>query len=154
MPCAWGSMIWSSVAAAGFSPICSLLRFCKTRASPLAQQWVPGTMALCPGETQHIWARKCHVQENQALNSPLLIVWSCLPCWGNPPVECLLWENKAWVSCEGMCPFQEVLHSHTFKKPDSQTAEVTHHRPFRNSKRQAKHSDYNSVLTATENTTN
>lgn len=45
-------------------------------------------------------------------------------------------------------------HSHTSKNPGLQTAEITHHRPFRSNNRQDKHSNYNSVLTAIENTTN
>ena len=45
-------------------------------------------------------------------------------------------------------------HSHTFRKQDFQTAEGIHHKLVGNSNRQAKHSDYNSALSAIQNTIN
>lgn len=102
MLCAWGSIIWSSTAAAGFVPICSLLRSVRQQPLHWHEQWVPRSMALRGAETQRFWAMKCHSREKQSPNSPLLIVWPCLFCCGNPPVECHLWEEQAWVSCGGI----------------------------------------------------
>lgn len=159
MPCAWGSITWSSPAAAGFVPICSLLRSVRPQPLHWHEQRAPG--ATAPRWNPAHLPRKCHLQENQPPNSPSL---SCdksallgAPTCGVSPLGKAS-MSVLWGDLPHQHPFREQPHepprSHTFEKPHAPTAELTHHRPFRSNNRPAKHSDYNSVLTATENTTN
>lgn len=98
---------------------------------------------------QHFWAMKCHIKENQ---TPYFSLWFLPHHVLNPPVEYHLWKNKH------ECPLGDLSHctdttfrrscishphSQTIKKQDLETPEVNPYRLYRNSNRQAKHSDYN-----------